>query len=256
MKTHLYLSVMPEALVASQLPPEKFGSYYAIGSQKKSHSMAMFFELDPDFRHEYFDMETGYKRCVPHEDGSPKRSAYISVYRVIEHVALSAVQRLYVTTPDGRTLGLDAADEIPACEGGMHLYQEIAPVHPRVVSSLCPADFYDFLYDPAKSMVTVPALCFVELSLGGLAEDPRSGSAQGLPYTNIDHYRNCLLELGTTEKTAPVKIVDRIHRTAFHFRTVKSGYYLGNAGELLYFPMPSLEVLQTDYYSWWRSAQM
>ena len=254
METHLYLSVMPEALVASQLSPKAFGTYYATGSQKKSRSMATIFELDPDFRHPYFDMAAGYQRLVPHEDGSPKRSVYISIYRVLEHTSPSAVQRLYVTTRDGRTLGLDSSDVIPECEGGMHLYQEIAPVHPRVVSTLCPDDFCDLLYDPEKSMVTVPALCFVELTLGGLAENPESGSAQGLPYSNIDHYRECLAELKT--KTVTVKMVDRIHREAFHFRTVKSGYYLGNAGKLLFFPMPSHEVLREEHYRWWRSAQM
>jgi hypothetical protein len=256
MESHLYLSVMPEALIASQLDPEQFGAYYATGSQKKSRSMAMFFELDLDYRHEYFDMEAGFDRLVPHEDGSPKRSVYISVYRVVEHIAPNAVKRLYLTTADGRTLGLDADPSIPSCAEGLHLYQEVAPVHPRVVSSLCPADFYDFLYDPAKSMVTVPALCFVELSLGGLAVDPRMGSAQGLPYTDIDHYRECLLELSAESKTAPVKIVDRIHKSEFHFRTIKSGCYLGSGRDLLFFPMPSAEDLRGKFYHWWRSAQM
>jgi hypothetical protein len=256
METHLYLSVIPEALIASQLTPRAFGVYYATGSQKKSRSIAMFFELDPDYRHEYFDIEAGYKRVFPHEDGSPKRSVYISVYRVLEHVALSAVRKLYLTTQDGRTLGLDPAGNVPECELGMHLYQEISPVHPRVVSSLCPADFYDYLYDPAKSMVTVPALCFVELTLGGLADDPQFGSSEGLPYGNIDHYRECLLELGAESKTTPVKMVDRIHSEAFHFRTVKSGFYLGNGGELLFFPMPTHEELRHQHYRWWRSAQM
>ena len=258
MESHLYLSVMPEALIASQLTPEQFGVYYATGSQKKSRSMAMFFELDTDYRHEYFDIEAGYERLVPHEDGSPKRSVYISVYRVIEHVALSAVKRLYVTTQDGRTLGLDAAEGIPHCEGGKHLYQEIAPVHPRVVSTLCPAEFYDFLNDPAKSMVTVAALCFVDLTLGGLAEDPEFGSAQGLPYSDIEHYRECLVQLDDVEKTAPVKIVDRIHESQFHFRTIKSGsgFFLGSGPDLLFFPMPSIEDLHGKYYNWWRSAQM
>jgi hypothetical protein len=256
METHLYLSVMPEALIASQLDPDAFGVYYATGSQKKSRSMAMFYELDPDYRHEYFDVETGYKRVIPHEDGSPKRSVYISVYRVLEHIALSAIGRLYLTTQDGRTLSLAVSDDVPECEDDMHLYQEITPVHPRVVSSLCPAEFYDFLYDPAKSMVTVPALCFVELTLGGLADDPQFGSAEGLPYSNIDHYRQCLVDLGAQSKTAPVKMVDRIHREAFHFRTVKSGFYLGNGGELVYSAMPSHHELRNEHYRWWRSAQM
>ena len=254
METHLYLSVMPEALIASQLPPAAFGLYYATGSEKKSRSQAMFFELDPAFRNPYFDMETGLKRLVPHDDGAPKRSVYMSIYRVLEHVDLDAIRKLYVTTQDGRTLGLGAAETVPESKDEMHLYQEIAPVHPRAVSNLGPQEYFDFLNDPAKSMVTVPALCFVELSLGGMAEDPERGSAQGLPYSNIDHYRQCLIELQT--KTINIKMVDRIHRTSFHYRTIKSGLYLGNAGRLLFFPMPSPEALRADHYKWWRSAQM
>ena len=60
------------------------------------------------------------------------------------------------------------------------------------------------------------------------------------------------------EKTAPVKIVDRIHQSEFHFRTIKSGsgFYLGSGPDLLFFPMPSIDDLHTKYYQWWRSAQM
>jgi len=253
METHLYLSVMPEALIASQLSPQSFGVYYATGSEKKSRSQAMFFDVDPSFRHNYFDMDAGYKRLVPHEDGSPKRSVYISIYRVLEHIDLKAIGQLHVTTRDGRTLSLDSAEDVPST-GDMHLYQEIAPVHPRAVSALGPREYFDLLTDPSQGMVTVPALCFAELTLGGLAEDPEFGSAQGLPYSNIDHYRECLIELKT--KTVNVKMVDRIHRTAFHYRTVKSGFYIGNTGGLLYFPMPSDEDLRRHHYKWWRSAQM
>lgn len=62
------------------------------------------------------------------------------------------------------------------------------------------------------------------------------------------------MELKT--KTVIVKMVDRIHRTAFHYRTVKSGFYIGNAGELLYFRMPTSKALMREHYKWWRSAQM
>ena len=254
METHLYLSVMPEALIASQLPPEAFGTYYATGSQKKSRSQAMFFELDPDFRHEYFDMDAGYKRLVPHEDGSPKRSVYISIYRILEHVPLGVIRKLYVTTRDGRTLGIDSSESMPQSTDDMHLYQEIAPVNPRAVSTLGPKEFFDLLNDPQKSMVTVPALCFVDLTLGGLAEDPEFGSAQGLPYSDLDHYRQCLIELKS--KTVTVKMVDRIHAPTFHFRTIKDGFYLGNVGKLLFFPMPPPEILRTKHHRWWRSAHM
>ena len=54
MTKHLYLSFVPEALVASQLPPDEFGDYYATGAHKKQRGQAMFAELDPDFRHDFF----------------------------------------------------------------------------------------------------------------------------------------------------------------------------------------------------------
>ena len=72
MSTHLYLSLLPEALIFSQLDPDEFGTYYAVGSQKKSRGPAMFLEIDPSFRHPYFHMDAAMERCKPHEDGSPK----------------------------------------------------------------------------------------------------------------------------------------------------------------------------------------
>ena len=138
MATHLYLSLIPEALIASMLTPEEFVVYYAVGSAKKSRGQAIFFEVDPDFRHDFFRIDEGFRRCVPHEDGSPKRSIYIAVYRVLEHMALGALQRLYLVTQDGRSLGLEPTTA-PHDTDGLHLYQEVAPVHPLVVSTLGPS---------------------------------------------------------------------------------------------------------------------
>jgi len=88
---HLYLSMIPEALIASQLSPEEFGVYYAVGSQKKARGQAIFCEIDPDFRTDELPIEEGLARCVSHEDDSPKRSVYISVYRTLERVSLDAI---------------------------------------------------------------------------------------------------------------------------------------------------------------------
>ncbi len=255
MTIHLYLSMIPEALIASMLSPEEFGTYYAIGSQKKSHGQAMFFELDPDFRDPYFKIEEGLKRCVPHPDGKPKRSIYISVYRALEHVSLDAIKKLYMVTQDGRTLGLDPSEE-PAAEttGFFHLYQEIAPVHPLVVSSLGPHGFFDLITMHPTSLVSLPAVCFVELRLGELAMDPENGDVGDLPYSNIDHLRQCLADL--SEKTVHTKMVDRAHPATFPYRTIKSGIFVGNQKKLLFFQMPTREELKASAYAWWRSANM
>lgn len=64
MSIHLYFSLIPEALIASMLPPEEFGQYYATGHKFKSKGQAVFFEVDPTYRHEYFDIDGCYARCV------------------------------------------------------------------------------------------------------------------------------------------------------------------------------------------------
>ena len=254
MDVHLYLSMMPEALIASMLTPGEFGVYYAVGTAKKSRGQAIFFEIDPDFRHNYFRIEEGIRRCVPHEDGSLKRSIYISVYLALEHISLDAIRRLYLVTQDGRVLGLESSQDLPENMVGLHLYQEITPVHPLVVSSLGPREFYDLIVKNPTSLLSLPAICFAELRLGELAEDPERGAVRDLPYSNIGHLRQCLMDLRT--KTVHSKMVNRIQPASFPYRTIKSGIFVGNGEGLLYFPLPSQEELRAKHYRWWRSANI
>ena len=254
MDVHLYLSMIPEALIASMLTPEEFGVYYSVGSMKKTRGQAIFFEISPDFRHSFFGIEEGLRRCVPHEDGSPNLSIYVSVYRVLEHIPLDVIQRLYLVTQDGRVLGLESSQEFPKDTLGLHLYQEIAPVHPLVVSTLGPREFYDLIVKTPTSLLSLPAVCFVELRLGELATDPERGAVRDLPYSNIGHLRQCLVDLET--KTVHSKMVNRIQPASFPYRTIKSGIFVGNKEGLLYFPLPSQEELRAKHYRWWRSANM
>lgn len=252
MTVHLYLSLIPEALIASMLPPDEFGTYYAVGSHKKLHGQAVFAELDPEFRAEYFKIEEGLKRCVPHADGRPKRSVYISTYRVLEHLPLEAIQKLYLVTAYGEILALDPSENIPTNGVGLHMYQELAPVNPLVVSALGPADFFNFITQDPDSLIHLPAVAFVELRLGELAKNPEFGNLQDLPYTYISHLRECLLEV--QQKTIQTKMVNRVQSPEFLYRTIESGLYIGNMGGLRFFPLPSRDELRGKYYRWWRSA--
>ncbi|MFA6505606.1 MAG: hypothetical protein WCT14_05900 [Treponemataceae bacterium] len=253
MTKHLYLSLIPEALIASQLEPEEFGAYYAVGFEKKTQGQAAFFDLDPTFRDPFFSIDAALLRCVPHSDGKPKRSVYISVYRVVEHVPLSAIQRLYLTTKDGRTLGVDRAASIAPDESGLHLYQEIAPLSPLVASTLGPISFHQFL-TKKDGPLSVPCLSWTELRLGELASNPELGAIRDLPYENIDHLRSCLAQLKT--KTVTTKLVERLHTKGFSYRTLKTGLYYGTREGLALFQMPQTETLQEKHYQWWRSANL
>ncbi len=252
MTIHLYLSLIPEALIASMLSPEEFGSYYAVGHHMKSKGKAVFFEIDSSFRNEFLPIEDGIRRCIPHKDGSPKASVYISVYRALEHMSLDAIQKLYLVSSHGLVLGLDSSDEFPDEDNRLRLYQEIAPVSHLVVSNLAPVDFYYSITVAPLKLIKFPALAFTELDLGELAEDPEHGAIGDLPYPYIDHLRECLVELN--DETKHSKMIDRLNPAAFPYRMVKNGFFIGVKDRVLYYSMPSYDELRGKYYRWWRSA--
>ncbi len=252
MKVNLYLSVIPEALIASHLSPEEFGNYYAVGSQKRSRGQAVFFEIDQSLKSDYLRLAEAEKRCIPHEDGSPRRSSYLSIYRALEHVPLAALGKLFLSTDDGRVLGLERQAYQPAAVEGLHLYQEICPVTPRVASKLAPHEFAAYITDRANP-VSVEKIVFTELRLEALATDPEKGAASNLPYSNIDHLRDCLKEL-RNRYAKPTKVVARDTSASILYRTVLGGFYVADRTGLAYYPLPSREDLESVHYAWWRSA--
>lgn len=252
MTTHLYASLIPESLVASMLPPEEFGTYLAVGTRKRSRGQAIFFDLTGEFASDQFGLSTVAERCVPHADGQPKYSLYLAIYRVLERVPLEVFGSLWLVTPGGHVLELKQGSVPPQFEGKYHLYQEIAPVHPLIASSLAPDDFCRSITDPSKP-IWVPKICFVDLELADLSDDPERGRADNLPYEHMKHVRDCLLDVHQ-DPNKHTKTVDRIHPQEFPYRCIKTGFYLGDQQGLLYYPFPSREELEGKYFSWWRFA--
>lgn len=254
MTVHLYVSVIPEALIASQLTPDQFGQYYATGHTRRSKGQAVFFELDPSFRSDFFDIEAALQACVEHPDGRPKNSVYVSTYRVIEHIPVSALGKLHLTTAYGATLDLDRSTAAPPEESGLHLYKEMAPVNSLVASSATPRAFYESITVAPSKLIQFPALCFVELGIGELAVDPMKGQVADLPYDNFYHLRESLASVMEEGKTT--KMVERMPTIEFPYRTVKegSGFFYGHGHDLAFYPIPTVAELRDRHPLWWRSA--
>jgi hypothetical protein len=254
MTMHLYFSLIPEALIASMLPPEQFGQYYATGHKFKSKGQAIFFEIDPTFRHDFFDFASATRRCVAKADGSPKNSVYISMYRVLEHLSVSAIGKMYLTTAMGATLGLERGSALPKPVPELHMYQALAPINSMVVSALDPAAYYADVTTAPSHSFHFPGMCFVELELGPLARDPENGQEGDLPYTFLQHLREALMELKLGSKDN--KLVHRVHSLEFPYRMVKNGFFIGIGSELVHYPMLPQAVLRRDHSNWWRSANL
>ncbi len=252
MKTHVYLSLIPEALIASNLAPEEFGVYISTGSKKRARGQAIFFEVDPDFSSDYLPLAEIEARIAPRQAGVPRHSCYLSIYRVLEHVPVSQLGRLHLVTEDGRVLALERGLSAPEPERSYHLYQEFCPVAPRVASVLGPLEFCRRITDRSEP-VSVDRIVFADLKLEALAHDPDARDVNNLPYFNIEHLRDCLRELGA-KSGKPTKTVIRHLPGDVLFRTIRKGFYVGDREEFAFYPMPTREALESEHFLWWRSA--
>ena len=254
MSIHYYLATYPvEALIASGLDAKQFGAYMATGSGKGLGETFIFAEIDGGAgRH--FDWDYAKTKAVPHPDGSPKNSAYLSVYRVLEHVDLSTIRAVYLTTRDGRSLKLQQGDSIPQDDREYYIYQELCPIKPLVVSSLSVQAFAQTITN-RKCKVHLPQIMFCDVKHIDIHNREQTGHTGGAFDRDLPHLQECIEQVkGNREK--PIKTWRR-NNDSFSFQIVDTGIYIAGAkGTLLYYPMPSVENLKKIDYDWARSAQM
>jgi hypothetical protein len=250
----IYLSVIPQALIASMLEPEAFGRYYSVGTKVHSRGEAIFFEVDPTLLPAgEFPLELAAQRCVAKPDGSPKKSVYLAIYRVLSRIPVAALGNLYLVTRDGITLELTRSDYLREPDRQVHLYQEFCPIDPMVASCLEPLEFCRAITDPDRP-VHVPRILFSQLALRDLALDPVHGLAEDLPYPNLDHLRDVLSALLEGDGKSSKLVLKQVNEGVF-YRTIRGGFYVGDQQDFAFYRLPAVEELEAQHYNWWRSAQ-
>jgi hypothetical protein len=252
MSKYIYLSITPEALIGSMLPPNEFGAYLATGTRKRNKGQAIFFEIDLEQIKDLIDMDYLNRRCVSKPDGSPKHTVYLAVYKALEMIPMKAFKSMYLTTENGIVLELKQSeyDKSKEVKDALHLYQELCPVTPQVASILSPSEFLKVLTDGSMP-IHFPKLCIVDLKLGELATRPLKGSAEHLPYPNIGHLRDCLETLKDDQKK--MKTVLRFYKGELLYRSVETGYYLGDKSGMIFYRYPSMAELETINYDFLRT---
>jgi hypothetical protein len=169
----------------------------------------------------------------------------------LEHVPLQYIDKLYLATRDGRVLELGQGDMPAQSDAKFHLYKELCPVHPLIASTMDARDFCRSITDPSQP-IHFPRICVVEQELAGLANDPKKGNTESLPYSHKDHIRDCLMDLEDKAKTA--KTVDRMDPLELHYRCIRNGFYVGDQSGIVTYPFPSHDEMERDHHKWWRSA--
>src|SRR5690606_8707471 len=150
---HLYQILYPnQALIASHLGPQDFARHYLVGSIRHYNGKLVFAEIDPAFRHPYFKIDEAYAELVPHADGSPKRTKFISSYRVLEHMDFDAIKTLYLANSEAQVLELTPGAYDKKHEPGyLRTYAEIAPLSMLVLSPLPMPEFGASITEPGNA---------------------------------------------------------------------------------------------------------
>ncbi len=262
---HLYLVTHPNhSLVASQLEPESFIKHY-VGQTSRYYfeGKLVFVEIDPDFRHPYFDIEAAYTQLKPHEDGSPKASKFVSSYRVLEHMDFAAMGKLYICDSSGGYVALEGSPrgEAPvAVESesydGLRVILEVDPVKFIVLTRLGLAEYSRFATDPGNPK-GAPRMLYTEL---GLSIDEFIRETEESPYVSSffpgihpERLRDSIREL----RRSPSKEVKGISLYCpfdrISYRLLRGGLVFASATEIKCYPLLPLAEVERRHYNFWKN---
>ncbi len=254
---HLYMIVYPiNALVASQLEPDKFGEHYTIGGSKHYSGKVIFAELDLNFRSDCCDIEEYLNMTVPHEDGTPKKTKFIKSYGVLEEVDIDAIKELHLCTSNGKVLSLEPSEYSAVNEPGLlRTYQEITPLENLVISTLDQRDFGKYITTKTKSK-GAPKICFtqIEFDIEHFLATNKHSELFNIDLPRVNPYRmyDCIKELEKIpEKTTKTVGLGSLLRD-LSFKFLRHGFWFVGAEQNKFFAMPSLSDLENKYYYWWK----
>jgi hypothetical protein len=254
---HLYLILHPnEALVASQLSPEAFGAHYSVGSPRHFTGKVIFAEVDLTYRNDFLRIDEYLGQTESGVDGKPKRTKFVKSYRVLEHIDLAALQKLYLVTTDGAVLGLEAGEE-PADQGTpgrIRIYQEICPLRLVVASSLEPRTFGAYITSGTWSK-GAPKIFFAQWDFNDGATAGRStvlSFGSQLPNVNPANLASALQELAEIpeKRTKTLSLNGNLDLTSF--KHIQPGFWFADGPSTRFYRMPTMEELHDKHRSWWR----
>ena len=254
----LYAILYPNtSLIASQLDPEHFAKHYISGSTRHYDGKMMFVEVDPGFRHPYFRIDEAVAEVVPHEDGRPKATKFISCYRVLEHLDLEAIQQLYLTTSEGHCLGLQAGahESHGQDEATLRVFAEIAPLRMLALARHSFEEFGRYITDPANPK-GAPTLFYTQLELEVdefLADfDANPMLLSPIPGLHPSKLRDSILEL-RNKRSKPLKGIS-LHSTfeKIPYRIVQGGFMFASGTQNRFFPLPDLHEIENTHYKFWK----
>ena len=257
-KNRLYLILHPDsALVASQLKPEQFAKHYVAGSSRHYEGKVIFASIDINFTNPYFDIDRGIAGLVPHQDGRPKATKFISTYRVLEHIDFKTIEKLYLTTPDAVTLELSASKhKIPHPEGKLRIFAEIDPLNMLLLTDYNFIEFGRFITDPHNPK-GAPKIFYtqIDIDIDDFLNDIRLHPFVGMPIETLhpSKLRDAIYEIKDNpgKRTKGLSLYSSLN--SIPYRCLRYGFMFSEQKSSRFFRLPKPEEIEKANYRFWRS---
>jgi hypothetical protein len=254
---HLYQILYPnQALIASQLGPQDFARHYLVGSVRHYNGKLVFAEIDPGFRDPYFAIDEVFAATVPHADGSPKRTKFISSYRVLEHMDFDAILKLYLADAEAHVLELSPGVYDKTHQPGfLRTYAEIAPLSMLVLSPLSMPDFGSYITAPGNGKGS-PKLFYTQIDLTvdeflkTFEENPFAQAP--FPFLHPSKLRDAILDMQATpdKKAKGLSLFCPIEQISF--KKIRHGFMFASPHRYRFFPMPSPQEIEETNFKFWQ----
>jgi hypothetical protein len=254
---HLYQILYPnQGLIASQLGPQDFARHYLVGSVRHYNGKLVFAEIDPDFRNPYFAIDEAFAATVPHADGSPKRTKFISSYRVLEHMDFDSILKLYLANSEAQVLELSPGVYDKTHQPGfLRTYAEIAPLSMLVISPMNMPDFGTFITEPGNPK-GAPKLFYAQIELNTeefLTTFEQNPFAQApFSFLHPSKLRDAILgmEKEPTKSTKGLSLFCPLDQISF--KKIRHGFMFASPHRYKFFPMPSMQEIEAKNFKFWQ----
>lgn len=256
-ENRLYQILYPnQGLVASQLTPEAFARHYQIGSIRHFSGKLVFAEIDPSFRHPYFDVDAGMKALVPHPDGSPKRTKFISSYRVMEHMDFDCIRSLYLSSSEANVLELQPREYDKIHQPGfLRTFAEIAPLSMLVMSPMDMLEFGKYITQQGNAK-GCPKLFYTQIELNvdqflaSFESNPFMPAP--FPFLHPSKLRDAIQQMKVDKEKKTKGLALYCPLDQLSFKAIRHGFMFASQEKTKFFPMPSLHEIETSHFEFWK----
>jgi len=255
---HLYMMLYPSNfLISSQLSPEQLGKHYLTGSKQNYNGRLIFAEIDNNYRNDFLDIEWGLEQLIPHKDGSPKATKFISSYRVLEHIEFKYIKKLYLSSASGYVMGIDSKPFVNPENGSK--YKIFACLPPLSMMSVSTLNFEAF----GQHIVTdnkhkgAPKVFYTQLEFDSKEFKHEFDNNPLMPtpvpgiHPGVLNYKIDAIKRNPKKATKGLKLNTNLQE--FPPQLFRHGFMFVSSSYNLYFPMPDRKEIEEKHYQYYRT---